>query len=123
MRGTANVTATASPEIDAAILACKTAATEGQAAEANRRLQRLVAATYAWVPGWCTPYCRFAQWRWVCWPKTPDYNFCPPRYHDPLDSHVYWIDESLRDEVLRSRGDTENMNEQELVIPLPQNLH
>ena len=123
VRGTANVTATASPEIDAAILACKTAATEEQAAEANRRLQRLVAATYAWVPGWCTPYCRFAQWRWVCWPKTPDYNFCPPRYHDPLDSHVYWIDESLRDEVLRSRGDTENMNEQELVIPLPQNLH
>ena len=123
VRGTANVTATASPEIDAAILACKTAATEEQAAEANRRLQRLVAATYAWVPGWCTPYCRFAQWRWVCWPKTPDYNFCPPRYHDPLESHVYWIDESLRDEVLRSRGDTENMNEQELVIPLPQNLH
>ncbi|MCI7699050.1 MAG: ABC transporter substrate-binding protein [Akkermansia sp.] len=123
VRGTANVTATASSEIDAAILACKTAATEEQAAEANRRLQRLVATTYAWVPGWCTPYCRFAQWRWVCWPKTPDYNFCPPRYHDPLDSHVYWIDESLRDEVLRSRGDTENMNEQELVIPLPQNLH
>lgn len=122
VRGTANVTATASPEIDSAILACRTAATEQQAAAANHRLQRLVAATYAWVPGWCSPYCRFAQWRWVRWPQTPDYTFCPPRYHDPLDSHVYWIDEKMRNELLRSRDEAESVNEQELVIPLPQNL-
>ena len=34
--------------------------------------------------------------RWLRWPEDGAYPFCPPRYYDPLDSHLYWIDEERR---------------------------
>ena len=117
--GTSNITATTSPTLDRAILDCRLAETEEQAVEAQHRVQQLIHATHAWVPGWMTDYCRFAQWRWVRWPDTAEYRLCPPRYYDPLDSHLYWIDEDLKRETLRARAKGEAFPEEQLNIPLP----
>ncbi len=117
--GTNNITATASAELDGAILACQTARTVKQAIRAHHRAQRLIAETYAWVPGWTTSYWRFAQWRWVRWPDTPECRFCPPRYYDPLDSHLYWIDEDVKKETERARAEGRSFPEVEIAIPLP----
>ncbi len=116
---TNNATATASPEIDAAILACETAGSVQEAIRAHHLVQRLIANSYSWVPGWTTSYWRFAQWRWVRWPDTPDCKFCPPRYYDPLDSHLYWIDENVRRETQRARSNGKAFPEEEIDIPLP----
>lgn len=120
-KGTSNITATASPELDAAILAISEARTQDEAVQAHHRVQRLIAETACWVPGWTTSYWRFAQWRWVRWPDTPECRFCPPRYYDPLDSHLYWIDEEMKSETLKARVSGKVFAESELNIPLPEN--
>ncbi len=117
--GTNNITATASPELDAAILDCRMAATEQEMAEAQHRVQQLIADSAAWVPGWTTSYWRFAQWRWLRWPDTPECRFCPPRYYDPLDSHLYWIDEELKRETLNARTEGTSFPESQIDVPLP----
>lgn len=119
-KGTNNITATASPELDAAILATDEAHTHDEAVKAHHRVQRLIAETASWVPGWTTSYWRFAQWRWVRWPDTADCRFCPPRYFDPLDSHLYWIDEEMKTETLNARLSGKTYAETELSIPLPE---
>ncbi|MBR5894080.1 MAG: hypothetical protein IKZ13_00880 [Akkermansia sp.] len=121
-RGTSNVTATASPELDAAILACQAAATEQEAIEAHHRVQELIHEEACWVPGWTTSYWRFAQWRWLRWPDTKEYSFCPPRYFDPLDSHLYWIDEDELRRTMNARSAGEAFPEQAIEVPLPEKL-
>ena len=119
-KGTSNITATASPELDAAILATNEVRTHEEAVKAHHRVQQLIAETASWVPGWTSSYWRFAQWRWVRWPDTEDCRFCPPRYFDPLDSHLYWIDEELKAETLKARLSGKKYAETEWSIPLPE---
>lgn len=119
-KGTSNITATASPELDSAILATQLARTEEEAIAAHHRVQRLIADTACWVPGWTTSYWRFAQWRWVRWPDTPEYRFCPPRYYDPMDSHLYWLDEERQQETLKARSEGRSFPEEEIDISLPE---
>ena len=117
--GTNNITATNSPSLDRAIMAARQAATEEEAVAAQHRVQQIIANTAAWVPGWTTTYWRFAQWRWIRWPDSPECRFCPPRYYDPLDSHLYWVDEKTRQETLEARRHGDSFPETELFIPLP----
>lgn len=119
MPGSTNITATNSPSLDRAILACRAATTEAEAVAAHHHAQQLIANTLAWVPGWTTSYWRFAQWRWVRWPEEPDCRFCPPRYYDPVDSHLYWIDEKMKEETLRARSSGESFPAEDIEIPLP----
>lgn len=121
VKGSANITATALPELDSAILDAQSARTEQQAIAAHHRVQRLIAATASWVPGWATNFWRFAQWRWVCWPEEGAYPFCPPRYYDPMDSHLYWIDPDMMRETLKARVDGTSFPEIERNILLPKN--
>ena len=119
MAGTSNITSTASPELDRAILAARSATTEQEAIAAQHLVQQRIADTAAWVPGWSSGYWRFAQWRWLRWPDTPETRFCPPHYYDPLDSHLYWIDEQMKRETLRARSSGRSFPEVERNIPLP----
>ena len=119
MPGTSNITATNSPSLDRAILACRAATSEAEAVAAHHQAQQLIAATLAWVPGWTTSYWRFAQWRWLRWPDEPECRFCPPRYYDPLDSHLYWIDERMKAKTMRARHSDKVFPETDLEIPLP----
>ncbi len=119
MPGTNNITATASAELDAAILDCRMAATEEACVRAQHRVQQLIADAASWVPGWTTSFWRFAQWRWLRWPNTAECRFCPPRYYDPLDSHLYWIDEQVREETLNARTGGGAFPESHIDVPLP----
>lgn len=119
VKGSNNVMAVASPQLDSAILRARNARTEEQAAAAHHEVQQLIAQEACWVPGWTTSYCRFAQWRWLRWPDTPTCRFCPPRFFDPLDSHLYWIDEDERARTLKAKAAGKELPEQELVLPLP----
>ncbi len=117
--GTSNITATASPELDRAIMEARSAPTLPMAIRSQHRVQRLIADSFAWVPGWSSRFWRFAQWRWLRWPNTKETKFCPPLYYDPLDSHLYWIDPELVRETQRARAEGRCFPETELFIPLP----
>lgn len=119
IKGSNNVTATASPELDAAILACQSATTRSEAVAAHHRVQELIHEEACWVPGWTTSYWRFAQWRWLRWPEVKGCRFCPPRYFDPLDSHLYWIDVDEQERTMRARANGEAFPEKEIDVPLP----
>ena len=119
--GTNNITATASPELDRAIYAARAATNEQEAIAAQHAVQQCIADTAAWVPGWSSWFWRFAQWRWVRWPRTESTRFCPPRYYDPLDSHLYWIDPDIKEKTLKARSKGEVFPETEINIPLPAN--
>lgn len=119
-KGTSNITATASPELDAAVRECAAAGDKAAAVAAHHRVQQLIHREACWIPGWTTSYWRFAQWRWVRWPDTPECRFCPPRYYDPLDSHLYWIDETEKKNTLEARASGRPFEECELSIPLPE---
>lgn len=66
--------------------------------QAQQRLHDLC----VWIPGWREPYNNIACWRWVRWPESPT-RFCSPSMYNPLESHLYWIDEKLRQETLSAR--------------------
>ncbi len=119
VKGSSNVMATSSPELDAALLASQIATTESAAIAAHHLVQRLIDDLACWVPGWTSSYCRFAQWRWVKWPEEKEGYFCPPRYFDPLDSHLYWIDQKEQERTLRARARDEVFPEEEIDVPLP----
>ena len=119
LTGTDNITGIADPALDHAIMAAQNAGTEEEAVAAHHHLQRLIADTAVWVPAWTSSYWRFAQWRWLRWPDEPQCRFCPPRYYDPLDSHLYWVDEDVKRETLEARHNGTSFPEQDIIIPLP----
>ena len=117
--GTSNITAIADPQLDRAILAARSASSMQEAIDAQHAVQKAIADTACWVPGWSSGFWRFAQWRWLCWPNSATTHFCPPLYYDPLDSHLYWIDPQKKRETERARAEGMRFPEVELNIPLP----
>ncbi len=117
---TNNIMAIAIPELDEAIERASHAATLEDSIAAHHRIQELVHDHASWVPAWSTTYWRFAQWAWVKWPgEEASYNFCPPRYQNPLNSLLFWIDEEEKARLLRDRVKGFVGEEREFIIPLP----
>lgn len=117
---TNNITATSNAELDQAIAATITAQDEQSARLAHHRVQELIHEEAMWVPAWTSTFWRFAQWRWVRWPYSDTTQFCPPRYYDPLDSHLYWIDSEEKKRVKEAQHQGIDLGEQEIIITLPQ---
>ncbi len=117
--GTNNITATADAEMDRLLDDESFAINEEEAQTASRRIQQRIHDLAVWAPGWTMTFRRLACWRWVRWPESPGNNFCPPRYFDPLDSHLYWIDEQERRRTLDARVRGEAFPEREYIVNLP----
>lgn len=118
--GTNNITATADAQMDKWLDDESFAATEEEAKTASHRIQQRIHDLAVWTPGWTMNFRRLACWRWVRWPDCPGNRFCPPRYFDPLDSHLYWIDEEERRRTLDARARGESYPEREYIVPLPE---
>lgn len=118
--GTNNITAVSDALMDRLLDRETFATTLDEARTASHAIQQRITDLGVWVPGWTTPFWRIACWRWVCWPDCSDTRFCPPRYHDPMDSHLYWIDSTEKERTLRAKAQGQSFDEEEWVIPLPQ---
>ncbi len=117
--GSNNITATADAQMDRLLDDETFAVTAEAARDASRAIQQRIHDLGVWVPGWTTTFRRIACWRWVQWPDCPGNRFCPPRFHDPLDSHLYWIDGDEKERTFRAKARGEPMPEEELLIPVP----
>lgn len=100
--GTNNIFAVADAELDAALDAERNAPDEASLKEALHRAQRRIHELGVWIPGWREPYTHIACWRWIRWPESPT-RFCSSRIYNPLESHLYWVDERMKKETLDAR--------------------
>lgn len=99
---TNNIFAVADTELDAALDAERNAPDDSSLKEALHRAQKRLHELCVWIPGWREPYTHVANWRWIRWPESPT-RFCSPRIYNPLESHLYWVDEKLKKETLDAR--------------------
>ncbi len=116
---TNNITAIADPELDAAIAAAEQASSKEASIAAHHRIQQLVHDHGSWISAWSTTYWRFAQWAWMKWPEEEGCIFCPPRFLNPMNSMLFWIDTQEKERILKARQAQEAGEEKEYVIPLP----
>lgn len=114
---TNNIFAVADAELDAALDAEREAPDEAALKKALHRAQKRIHELGIWIPGWREPYTYIACWRWIRWPESPT-RFCSPRIYNPLESHLYWVDDKARKETLEARRRGIPFEERNVVIPL-----
>lgn len=99
---TNNIFAVADTELDAALDAERNAPDGAALKKALHRAQKRIHELCVWIPGWREPYTYVACWRWIRWPESPT-RFCSPRIYNPLESHLYWVDEKMKKETQEAR--------------------
>lgn len=99
---TNNIFAVADTELDAALDAERNAPDGAALKKALQRAQKRIHELCVWIPGWREPYTYVACWRWIRWPESPT-RFCSPRIYNPLESHLYWVDEKMKKETQEAR--------------------
>ena len=92
---TNNITLTANPQLDGLIEQHEKAKTIEELIRLGHLIEEKLAEEASFVPGWTTPWHRTAYWRWVRWPA--DFNVRVSE--TPAQSHVHWIDETIRQQT------------------------
>ncbi len=108
---TENVFSVADSELDAGLEAAAVASDRAQLKEALVRVQTRVRDLAIWVPGWKDDSARMAYWKWIRWPDSQTTRFCYPIIFNPLESHLYWIDPTVKAEVGVARRDGRKLPE------------
>lgn len=96
---TNNMTSTALPELDALIAAYDKAETMDEVKRIAAQIEEVIHEHASWVPGWALPFYRLGYWRWVRWPE----QFNGRSSRDPIELHVFWIDEEAQRETQEAR--------------------
>jgi microcin C transport system substrate-binding protein len=96
---TNNLTMTADPQLDALIDRYEKSVDLGEIKSLARQIEEWLHDDAAFIPGFVRPFYWVAYWRWVRWPEGFDYRLS----RDPYESHCYWIDSALKQEVLDAR--------------------
>lgn len=99
---TNNITNTDDPELDALIDAYDAATDKEARIRLSHEIQQMLHDIGMFIPMYKVPYTREAYWRWLQLPehyatRTTDTIF------DAMNSSLFWIDESIRDETLGAR--------------------
>lgn len=95
---TNNITMTADPALDVIIDQHRNAKTEDEVQELSWKLAKLIEDRGNSIPAWESPFYRYLTWRWVRWPEEGNAK----KSQMPLDAHVHWIDEDMKEETLRA---------------------
>lgn len=108
---TNNITMTADPELDKIIDRHRNAKTEEEVQELSWQLAKLIEERGNSIPAWESPFYRYLTWRWVRWPKTGNAK----KSQLPLDAHMFWIDEEMKEETLKAMEEKRSFGEQLLI--------
>jgi microcin C transport system substrate-binding protein len=92
---TNNITQTADPALDPIIDQHRQARTEEEVKELSWKLAKLIEERACTIPAWESPFYRYLSWRWLRWPA----NGNARKSREPLDAHMYWIDEDMKRET------------------------
>ncbi len=113
---TNNINSIADDRLDKAVEAERRATTEDELQEAAWKVQEIVQDLAIWVPGTCPEFTRLGYWRWVKWPDSDTTKFCYPVVFEPGESHVYWIDEKLKEETLKAKKQNGSFPEKDQIF-------
>jgi len=92
---TNNMTQTADPVLDPIIDRHRLAQTEDEVQKLSWELSQLIYDRASVIPAWESPFYRYLSWRWIQWPK----NGNAKASREPLDAHMFWIDEDIKRET------------------------
>jgi microcin C transport system substrate-binding protein len=81
----------------------RNARTEKEMREASIKLQHIIHDEAIFVPAYTVDFVRVGSWRWVRWPDCDETRFCPPVMYEPVEVHVHWIDEEMKEETMKAR--------------------
>lgn len=92
---TNNMTMTADPALDPIIDQHRKAQTEDEVQRLSWQLAKLIEDRGCTIPAWESPFYRYLSWRWIRFPK----NGNARKSREPLDAHMFWIDEDAKRET------------------------
>ncbi|MEZ5323994.1 MAG: extracellular solute-binding protein [Verrucomicrobiales bacterium] len=104
---TNNITQTADPMLDPIIEQHRKAQTEDEVQRLSWQLAKLIEDRACTIPAWESPFYRYLCWRWVRWPATGNAR----QSREPLDAHMFWIDEDVKRETKQAIRDGRSFGE------------
>lgn len=104
---TNNMTQTADPALDPLIDKHRLAQTEDEVQKLSWELAKLIEDRACVIPAWESPFYRYLSWRWVQWPK----NGNAKASREPLDAHMFWIDEDIKRETKEAMKEGKDFGE------------
>ncbi len=99
---TNNITNLDNPEIDALIMAYRTATTKAERVRLSRELQSLIHEQTVFIPTFMVPYERFAYWRWLKMPPVEGTRLNGTGLGS-FSPGLFWIDEQEKAFTLKAR--------------------
>lgn len=78
--------------------------------------QKIIHDEAIFIPGVDRNYTALGHWRWMKWPDSETTKFSYSTIYEPLETHLYWIDEELKKETLKARKEGKTFPEVEQVI-------
>lgn len=112
---TNNIFSYSNPEMDRLLAEERDAGDEEELQKTTFAIQQLMHREAIWVPGWTIEFTRIGFWKWVRWPDSDTTQFCFPLVFEPLESHLYWIDDEIREETLKAKREGRSFPEVEAV--------
>ncbi|OYW77470.1 MAG: hypothetical protein B7Z37_04325 [Verrucomicrobia bacterium 12-59-8] len=104
---TNNMTQTADPALDPIIDRHRLAQTEDEVQKLSWELSQLIHERASVIPAWESTFYRYLSWRWIQWPK----NGNARKSREPLDSHMFWIDEDIKRETKEAMREDKDFGE------------
>ena len=100
---TNNIMAVSDAELDAALDAERNAPDTGSLKLALHRAQQRLHELCVWIPGWREPYTHITVLALDTLAGI-SHPVLFPRIYNPLESHLYWVDEEMKKETLEARS-------------------
>ncbi len=83
---------------------------------AAHKAQKIIHDEAIFIPGLGRNYTALGHWRWMKWPDTETTKFSYTTIYEPLETHLFWIDEDVKKETLKARRAGKTFPEVELLI-------
>ena len=113
---TNNIFVWARPDTDRLCDIVRSAASEEELSNAAGKLQRIMHDEAIFVPGYAIDFVKVGYWRWVKWPDCENTRFSPPVTYEPHETHVLWIDSSVKAETQAARREGKVFRESTRVV-------
>jgi microcin C transport system substrate-binding protein len=109
---TNNVSVYADDEMDALAQGIRDATSEDEIERKAHRVEEIIHRDAPWIPGFAVPYIRCGYWRWMRWPE----GFNVKQIRDLHSSHVFWIDDEIKQETKKAMREKTTFPEQNLIF-------
>lgn len=99
-------------EMDVLTQANRDAKSEEEVERLCHRIEEIIHRDAPWVPGYKRDKIRCGYWRWVRWPD----SFNVKLTRDFHDTHIFWVDDSIKKETRKAMRSGETFPEKNLIF-------